>query len=283
MDLQIVLDLLKKTLETQSGSVTGAVLKQRINAALVAEGSPALDERKLGFKKFSDLLLSQQAWLDIALPVGPGDVKITLKEPPQEASAEGNGQHLAIRSDIWQAFTNPDSQRERFLKRQSKTIFHFKRSEGASNSHEVAENPDLIAIHPIPGSTHLGWMRKFLESSELPQAERTSVEAMLTEDYTSGLNLTFTRALGANALNWRSYRTSRITDFILKWAQSNGLSATDLEKPPKLEPLNAASPAAISLSPRDQIGKLLELLSDDDLNKVVLPILLSTILVKAKM
>lgn len=283
MDLQIVLDLLKQTLETQRGPIVSAVLKQRISAALVAQGNPALDERKLGFKKFSDLLLSQHAWLDITLPTGPGDLKVTLKEAPQLASTEMSGQHLAIRSDIWQAFANPDPERERFFKRQSKTIFHFKRSEGATNSHEVAENPDLISIHPIPGSTHLGWMREYLESSALPQAERASVEAMLTEDYTSGLNLTFTRALGANALKWRSHRTSRITEFIMEWARNNDLSATDLEKPPKLEALAAALPAGSPLSPRDQIGKLLDLLSDDDLNKVVLPILLSTILVKAKM
>lgn len=282
MDLQTVLALLRQTLETQRGPILGAVLKQRINAALVAQGRSGLDERKLGFKKFSDLLLSQHSWLDVVLPTGPGDVKVSLKESPQLAPADLGGQPLAIRSDIWQAFTNPDLQRERFFKRQSKSIFHFKRSEEA-NSPAVDGNPDLIPIQPIPGSTHLGWMRKYLESSKLPLAERASVEAMLSEEYTSSLNLTFTRALGSNALKWRQYRTSCITEFIMDWALSNGLTETDLEKPPKTEALAAALPAASHLSPRAKIEKLLDLLSDDDLNQVVLPILLSTILVKAKM
>lgn len=284
MDLATTVAYLKQALEGQSGGIPAATLKQRVNAALQSKSLPVLNERALGFKKFSELLESQSDWLHITPPTGTGDLLVRLRVALADTSTSPPTHLQTIRSDIWQAFTNPDGQRRRTFCKPTGMVRHFIPGQNSTEEQEVIASPgDHVEIPPILGTSQIEWMREFLDHIELPPGERAAYEAMLSEPYTSGLNLTFTRALGAHAHAWREFRTRRVTDQIVKWAEEAGISLSSLEKT-SIKETAVENPRVASgeLSPRQQVAKLLEIIADEDLTKVVIPVLLTTILVKSK-
>lgn len=250
------------------------------------------DERAFGYKRFQDFLEQGHGHLiSIQRPSGAGDILVSLRTP--EALGSGRTSHAVrteqppIRSDIWQAFTNPDPVRKRFLHKCSCTVRHF--TEGQSNqaAHaEVSASPDdFIEISAISGQTQIEWMKRFLEGISLPAGERVAFEAMLNEPYSSGVNSTFTRALGEQSTAWRHFRTRLVTDQISEWAREYAIPMENLRV--QQRPLAASSVGesvrGATLSPREQATRLLDLLSEDDIARLILPTLLSTILIKSRL
>jgi len=298
-DLHLVTQLLRQLLSAQSPEL-GARLKQRLNALLAARGSGHFDERVFGHRKFRDFLEHTQAeWLEISRPSDIGDIQVSLKTGQaslvaSQSPATATHAHAAltsvgapIRSDVWQAFTNPDPQRRRFFHRDKATVKHYVANEQSAARQEIDAAPaDFVEIKPIAGTQQQSWMREFLDSIPVTGVERTPYDAIVGQPYSSALNAMFTRALGERAAAWREFRTKRVTDTILGWAANSGLSSDKLRVDAKLpEPVVDAAPPAMddAMSPRHRAAKLLELLSEDDLSAVVIPVLLSTILVKSRL
>ena len=112
----------------------GARLKQRLNALLRERNLEPFDERRYGYKKFQDFLEKGQT--DIVQVIrheDGGDIQVSLKEAAQAAVEAPVIQSVVspsewagrpIRSDVWQAFANPDPERRRYLDRQTLQIFH---------------------------------------------------------------------------------------------------------------------------------------------------------------
>jgi hypothetical protein len=287
MDADLVTEVLRQALETRSPEL-GATLKQRLNMLLAQRGAGPFDERALGFKKFQDFLGSQD-WLEIKKPTGSGDISVFLRTaPPIQVSStdtqreKPSPSNIAIRSDIWQAFTNPDPKRKRHFHRTNGAVLHFVEGEDSPNSALVNDARDeFIEIQPIDGAMQLRWMRMFLDALPLGGNERSAVDAMLVEPYTSALNVTFTRALGSHAGSWREFRTRRVTDQITAWAAQAGVPIEQLH-PPTSSHVAAVPARQPAMSQRERAMKLLELLSDEDIARLVIPVLLSTLLVQSR-
>lgn len=276
----------------------GARLKQRLNALLHQRGLDSLDERTLGYKRFRELL--EQGFGDLVNVQPPsevGDILVSLKTSgslPATAAPSPSVFGSAfppIRSEIWQAFSNPDLERKRFFHKQTAAVKHFIQGDSSSSQVEVDESPDdFIEIDPIPGALQLQWMRQFLGGIHQPAGERVVFDAILNEPYSSSVNATFTRALGDHGVAWRNFRTQQVTEQIFAWAARHGVPENALRVQPRTTldgakvDVSRSDPLRVATqSPRDQAAKLLEMLTDDDIARLVIPTLLSTILIKSRM
>jgi hypothetical protein len=287
----------------------GARLKQRLKAAFVSNGLGPFDEKSLGFQKFTDYLLRVHSDLvSVERRAGSGDVLVslrttpaarvlyapTLKQPKTPAA-------LVIRSDVWQAFANPDPERKRFFNKQSEKVVHYLDGKNSTERAQVDASPEsFVEIPPISKDIQAGWMREFLDSASLPPSEKDALGPLISEPYSSTVNATFTRALGDHSVAWRKYRTAQVTSTIEKWAADAGIALAKLHVAPTESTSGAIQAAAAvgshvtatlatapansgQMPPREQIFKLLELLTDDDITRLVLPTLLSTIMIRSRL
>lgn len=265
----------------------GARLKQRLNALLSEKGLPRFDEKLFGYRKFHSFLQQTQAdWLHVTKPEGAGDIHVAVKPAKPSPSSDGRTTGASgqpIRSDVWQAFTNPDAERRRYYQPSTGLVIHYQQTEQSPRRAEIQANPgDYVEIRPIDGTLQQQWMREFLDSIPITGPERAPYEALLAEPYSSALNATFTRALGDHANAWREFRTSRVANAIWTWAMQAGVPAERIHAAAKeVRSIEKSEPAFDPVaSPRVQAAKLLDLIADDDIRQVVIPILLSTLMVK---
>lgn len=288
---QLVIELLSGS---ANSSELGARLKQRLNSALVDKGLPPLNEKALGFKRFSDFLLDLVGdKISIERPLAAGDISVVLRgglgaESGLGSSETPHGSFLppVIRSDVWQAFTNPNRDRRRFLHKETYVVRHFLDTEASAIKDQVSQDQgQYLEIQPIDSGCQQEWMKGFLESLRLAPAERAPLDAIVADAYSSSVNATFTRALGDYGAAWRKFRTNKVSAAIQDWATCNGLAFDNLcvqkeARPVGQQPSQSTMP---SMTPRQQVIKLLELLSDEDVSRLVLPTLLSTILIKSRL
>lgn len=281
-----------------------ARLKQKLNAALLEKGESSFDERKYGFKGFRDFLLNGTQNLIVKHEFnGSGDMAFSLVgtsnanlTPP--ASAVGN--RHTLRNDVWNAFTNPDKNRVRFYNLENSTIRHFISGQGSQYEVEVEKTPSIyIEIPPIDSDIQISWMRDFLEKEKDNLSSKYEIlNNMLKAPYSSGVNAAFTGVLGALSEKWVADRLEKVHDQIKIWAHANNIDLQKLESPPA-PPSQPAPPPIVNkpatdnhdqveiahcelASPRDQAVHLLKVISNDDIRDVVLPILVSTLLIRNK-
>ncbi|MEW9585101.1 hypothetical protein [Paraburkholderia sp. DGU8] len=287
----------------------GARLKQRLKAAFVSNGLGVFDEKSLGFQKFTDYLLRVHSDLvSVERREGLGDVLVflrttpvaralyapTLKQPKAPAAP-------VIRSEVWQAFANPDPERKRFFNTETDKVVHYLEGKNSTERAQVEASPgSFVEISPISKDLQARWMREFLDSASLPSSEKDALGPLISEPYSSTVNATFSRALGAHSVAWRKYRTAQVTSTIEKWAADAGVALTKLHVAPTevtsgamqgagavgshaAATLTSAPATSEPMPPRQQVLKLLELLTDDDISRLVLPTLLSTIMIKSRL
>ncbi|MGU7780477.1 OST-HTH/LOTUS domain-containing protein [Burkholderia sp. PU8-34] len=286
----------------------GARLKQRLKSAFVSSGLGVFDEKSLGFKKFSDYLLRAHGDLvNVERQEGLGDILVSLRGTPtarsfylptltQPKALDGP----VIRSDVWQAFANPDPERKRFFNSQTDKVVHYLDGQDSTERAQVeASHESFVEIPPISREAQERWMRDFLDGASLPPNEKEALGPLIAEPYSSTVNATFTRALGAHGVAWRKYRTAQVTSTIEAWASNAGVAISRLHVAPAPVTSSATqagvtveshatadlsfSPRSDQMPPRQQVLKLLELLTDDDISRLVLPTLLSTIMIRSRM
>ncbi|MFM0275781.1 hypothetical protein PQR37_30240 [Paraburkholderia nemoris] len=316
-DAAIVERLLSQLLSVNSPQPElGARLKQRLKAAYAASGHGVFDEKGLGFRKFAEYLEkvhSNIVSIDRPSDKG-GDILVHLKYSSSFARAVqmGTVAHIAptytrsIRTAVWQAFANPDPQRKRFFDPDGKVLHYLDHSN--SHAQQMIEAAPHLYVQILPASqeTQNSWMREFLENLSMPTAEKSPLEQLISEPYSSTLNATFTRALGPHGQAWSRFRTEKVTSIIRHWAHENNVDSELLYSRPPTVPntdlslagsttttttttttatasLSTSSATPPVASPREQVIKLLDLLSDDDLERLVLPTLLSTIMIKSRL
>lgn len=286
----------------------GTRLKQRLKAAYAERGYGIFDEKTLGFRRFVEYLEKEHG--DLVLVERPNqssDILVSLKTlelrrttVPEPSDSSQNRTSQTIRTAVWQAFANPDSQRKRFLSPDGRVVHYLEGASSEAQQMVEASSDQYVPIPPITQDTQSGWMREFLGGLSLNPVERALLEQMVAEPYSSTLNATFTRALGNHGSAWSRFRTERVITIILRWADENSVDRDLLYIRPiasqstdSLLPESAAASTSGSISsapshvqnfsPRERVIKLLDLLSDDDLERLVLPTLLSTILIKSRM
>lgn len=296
----VVLQALSEILAVQSPQFA-ARLKQRLTAALQAKGEDAFDERKFGFKGFRHFLTEgTQGLFDIAPSPDGADIVVSLQgategitTAPSSTSEVGS----AIRKEVWQAFTNPDMTRLRFFNRRTYVVRHYLRGEDSPPAQEVAAaGAEFVEIQPISGDDQVGWMRQFIEQKNIGHPLRDVLEGIIAKPYTSGVNAAFTGALQDDGLEWRQDRVQKIVKRITAWSKANDVSmehlcsrqATESASPAATQPkktvkVERAEDGADGVKhPRAQAERLLGILTNDEISRVVLPVLLSTLLMRGK-
>lgn len=281
----------------------GARLKQRIQAVFSSRNLPEFDPKKEGYPKFSVYL--ERLHTDVVRVVripGQSDVHVYKKahsflsatnSAPAPASAI-NKQNVVIRSDIWQAFLNPDVSRKRFFNKELKNITHYIPSQDSSEEIAVGANPELfVEITPIPGSEQLGWMREFLAGSPINEAEKQVIASQIGERYSSALNATFIHSLGPQGTLWRKYRIPRIINHIESWAEQNKVPFSELCVSPVSYPsqlkvgANQSVPygdldTTEAFSSKQLAHKLIDLMTEVDVAQMVLPTIMNALLFKSR-
>lgn len=277
---QLILQLL-----TSSPHEFCARLKQRLNRLLIAQGGMAFDESKFGSKKFSDFLSDHlEDRIVLEKPVGAGDIRVSLKPSITRSGVMlPKREHaFAIRSDIWQAFTNPDARRKRFFNRSTGLVTHFvEGAEGDFRQLLDAAPHDYAEIEFIPPAVQQEWMREFLGLLDLPDSERAALEGLIAVGYSSSVNAAFTKALDAREQEWRKMRTLKVTERIQAWATQHSVKLEELSARKQTGDATPSVPETPALlTSRQQAIKLLALMSDEDIAKVAIPVLLSSVLSK---
>lgn len=303
-DLQPVVSRLLGQILSLRSPEPGARLKQRLQQAFVASGFGEFDEKSLGFSKFTEYLAHSHGDLvRVIRPEGSGDVLVFLRGASDLSQATHTSvsssvdSSQSVRSDVWQAFVNPDPDRRRFFNKKTGRVLHFLARQGTPEQVEIESSPEAyVEIAPIPGDVQVGWMRDFLASQAIPDSQKVPLEAIIGAAYSSSVNAMFIRALGKHAMAWRNYRITRVTEIIDRWAEDAGLGREMLYAARRESPASIAQDVSFchngkgesafatgQLPPKQQALKLLELLTDDDVSRLVIPTLLSTILIKSRM
>ncbi|HEY0286939.1 MAG TPA: hypothetical protein VGC62_08010 [Pseudomonas sp.] len=297
-DLQITLELICELLSKVSFELS-ARLKQRLNLALIQRGLAPLDERRYNCRKFSDFLQTQLAdKIILQRPDSSGDIRVSIKRettPPRTWSSPGEQRSeqdraIIFRSDVWQAFINPDGTRKRYFNRLTHQVLHFVEGCGDSYQQKLEDRPgDYLGIEWVPVATHKQWMAGFLDLIQLSDAERGPLQVLIDSDYSSNLNAAFTKALGAREQEWRKMRTLKINQWIQAWTVKNNVSMDDLIMR-SFDREQASTPSIPAtrepdqvMTPRDQATRLLGLMSDDEIIKIAIPALLGSVLSRSQL
>ncbi len=286
---RIHLQLLAKLL-SESPEI-GSRLKLRLNAECIANGLGPFDYTALGYRSFKDFLEhGTDGIVHVDPPNGPGDLRVSLRDELRElyrpVSAQGAAlprSTNALRSPVWQAFCNPDPNRRRFLHVASATVRHFTVQEGMPP--DIAEHgTEFLEITPISGDEQLAWMRNFLSRAQVSADTAAMLNTILAGPYSSHMNAAFTQALGGHAEAWRRERVAKIEDVIRRWADSHQFPIHKLyviaARPVASEvvPTNTLSEPKVDPSARHRAQQLLQMLSEDDIVRLVLPTILDAIL-----
>lgn len=266
-----------------------ARLKQRLNRSLFKDGFPPFNERNFKHKKFSDFLKAELSDLvRLELPSSAGDIRVSLKSAAPQIAGHPTApseRPTSLRPDVWEAFTNPDLQRRRYFNRLNHRILHF--VEGAQDEYSAkwAENAqDYVEIFPLTSDDQIAAMREFVALIALANEEAEGFEQLLASSYSTGLNTSFVKQLGSvRAEQWRKLRQAKVNEHISKWLAQNSISPSDLSPLARCERAKSA-PASVAskqvLSARQQAMKLLDLMNDDEIARVAIPVLLSSVLSK---
>lgn len=286
VSLESATQLLKQLLEARSPEL-GARLKQRLIASLREQGLPRFDERGLGYKNFHSFLERTQAdWLDLVRPsVGSGDILVSLRDRTAAGgSLPARGAPLPkFRNEVWQAFTNPDAARRRYFHKKTGRVLHFKAGDGSHEEVTYSMAPKEFAeIEFIEGNQQLQWMEEFMNGVPVIGDERTAYESMMSSPYSSAMNAAFARSLGDKQDQWREFRTSRVATVISNWASKNDVPMQLLERGFDESTSTQRSTDKESHTVRDDALQLLNLLTEQEIKRVVIPVLLTTMLLRSR-
>lgn len=274
-----------------------ARLKQRLNLSLAKNGFDPFDEKVYGSKRFKDFLHKNFAeTLTLVPPVGPGDVLVGLKEQnvahatathTRTTESTGSLDKPVVRADVWQAFLNQDRERRRFFSKANNKVVHYRNGEPADIKAIVDANPGgYVEISPLPEAAQLDWFRAFLHKHPPSSRIAGAIQQLLDADPGSVMIDAISHMLGATEETWRAQRVRSIYAYIVNWCSENGIDPNLITNPPKSQISSPAVPAStVTESPtqvRKQAQAILDSLSDNDIAQIVLPILVTTVLVKAR-
>lgn len=274
-----------------------ARLKQRLNLSLSNSGFDPFDEKVHGSKRFKDFLHKHFAeMLTLVPPLGQGDVLVSLKEQhtalaavahTPTAGSTGSLDKPVVRADVWQAFLNQDKDRRRFFSKADKKVVHYRNGEPAEIKAIVDANPGgYVEISPLPEAAQLDWFRAFLHKNPPSSRIAGAIQQLLDADPGSVMIDAISHMLGATEDTWRAQRVRSIYAHIVNWCSENAIDPNLITNPPKSQTSSRAVPASNAVeSPapvRKQAQAILDSLSDNDIAQIVLPILVTTVLVKAR-
>jgi hypothetical protein len=211
----------------EDGPRYGAQLRPSLERELIRRG--ILPQAVFGpFQRFGAFLSANADLLEIIWPHGPGDVRVSLRSRGHAETTSSESSVLALaprlKKDVWQAFTNPDLRRRRFIHRQSGEIVHYVEGSTQSPNPEIAarvrSDASYVEVEFAPPELQSAWMKEFLNSAvSIPDWTRRTAEHFTGVPYESSLNTAFITALGEPLGEaWRTFRSTKVFAHVKSWA-----------------------------------------------------------------
>ena len=210
----------------------GPVLGARLRPLLLEEFRRAtardLEPVLRSFGKFSAFLADNADLVSVQADSRSGDIRVSLKSAGQPAHAPSRPRRR-FSSQLWRAFTNPDERRRRFYHRERREVVHYLTGSpnnlDTSFANRVDSDDKFVEIEYAPAPEQTRWMQDFLNSTDsLPDSTRRIAEHFVGIAYDSSVNTAFESALASHGYEWRSFRASRVSRHIERWAEKNSIS-----------------------------------------------------------
>jgi len=286
---QVLLETLK-----ENGPQLGAKLKVRLSAALGRRLGLPPDRWHSLIPRLSHFLAAHSDLVQVERPTGPGDIRVSLRdEALLRPDLVSELPHVWYRPDVWMAFVNPDPLRRRFFNRRTQEIVHFVAQSSTPPNPELArriqDDPAFVEIQLADSATQNTWMREFLETPVISEAQKKVARHFVEVPFESSINTAFAVSLGPHADTWRRFRVRKIADHIRRWSERTGITIASLKsfRPAaettdagrlSVETGQAASTPVQELAEksagdlRSTLRSIVELLDDSELRFVLVPL-----------
>ena len=215
------------------GPQLGARLRSLVSRAFEAKTGTPYENAFAGYQNFSSVLREFPDLLQIDRPSRPGDITVQLRDKgvgiqsAQDAPSVLNPTPIAVRAELWNAFTNPDPHRRRFANKESGQIAHYLMDSESQRDKEiearVSNYSNFVEIPFATADEQREWMREFVQSPALPEARQVLFADLLNLDYSSRVNALLTKSLEEFAPKWSSFRAEKVLGRITRWCKDNDL------------------------------------------------------------
>lgn len=281
-----VAQFLKLILQKKSPEF-GSRLKVLLNQYLSDSLHEQFDETVLGYRKFTQYLSTVHADLvDIVKPSGSGDVLVALRRTTDEKDDNTDITSIALKNDVWRAFTFQDLSRKRFLNKESQRILHFKEGEDSEEKELFkSSKQSFVEIAPVT-DIQKQWMLEFADSLPIKENIKEKLNSLLVEQDLNQILYDFKILLGSYSNQWLNFRKVKIIHYIKTWCSDNSVSFDLLCRVSDKNVLETSLPQSSlkksSGNTRVTVAKLLDLVSEDDISSTVIPMILGIISIRTK-
>lgn len=266
----------------------GSRLKVLLNQYLRDSQLEQFDEAALGYRKFTQYLSIVHADLvEVVKPSGSGDVLVTLRRNIDGKDDNVDITSIALRNDVWRAFTFQDLSRKRFLNKETNKVLHFKEDEDSEEKKlfEAGEQ-NFVKIVPVT-DIQKKWMSEFADSLPIKDKITENLESLLVDQDLNQVLSNFKTLLGSYSNQWLNFRKTKIVDYIKQWCNDNSVSFDLLcrisDKKYLERNSSQASISTSSANARVIVAKLLDLVSEEDISSNVIPMILGIISIRTNM
>jgi hypothetical protein len=287
--MEASLDLARQLLRSllSSGPKYGAGLKIQLAREFERLSGVPFRSIERQFPKFSAFLAANSDLVEVVRPDSVGDVTVHLKAAPH---ADDGTRLSRLPTDLWHAFSNPDQRRRRYLNRATGRVVHFlPESEDDLDRRlaaEVSGDKNYVEVAYPTAFRQSSWMHEFLGSTNIPDQIRATCTHLANVPYSSSVNTAFTIALREYGTTYRHFRFSRVMEAVKEWAERHGVdlvldmftAATSEIRPPAatapttLIPGPVADEHAPASDARKQLHALIDLLDEQELSHVLIPL-----------
>jgi hypothetical protein len=277
---EILVDVLRA-----GGAQIGARVGLEVRRSYELRTRLPLDLRRFGFEKLRDLLQANSDVVEISPDPNSHDILVSLKgsgSPEADTALQHHLSSIRLPTQLWQAFTNPDDNRRRYLNRRTGEVAHYREAceetpDRSARSRIDKWGNDAVEIQPVPGDAQLEWMREFISSIDLPERSRDLAKRILVAPYSSVLNTSFLGAIGSHGPEWKRRRGRLVVDFVKAWCDRNDVQYSEDEWGVSIaQQSEHTSPASRQTllhheSRRSSLHELIEALPEEHLDSILVP------------
>jgi hypothetical protein len=229
--LEVARELIRELLV--NGPMKGATLKLRMLSAFEEATGETFNIAFRAYPKFSSFLLANTDIVDIQRPpIGQsGDIVVCLRAQTDEV--RGSLDLLGppafyLLNGVWQAFTNPDPDRRRYIDRVSGRVIHHRKGVAPP---ELISDPSWIEINPVPALEQTKWMHDFLNLVAVSEGKIDLLKSIADMPYSANSNALFSKTLAEYADAWRRFRAGQVMRVVRSWSDETGVPFEKIAQP----------------------------------------------------
>ena len=274
--LEVARNLIRDLLA--DGPMKGATLKLRMLSAFEKATGETFNAAFRIYPKFSSFLLANTDLVDIQRP-GPGlsgDILVGLRAE-REGSRETldllSPPTLYLQNDVWQAFTNPDPDRLRYVERATGRVVHYRNDNPPP---ELTGSPLWVEIKPVPAREQARWMHEFIDVVALPDGRRDVLVPIADMPYSATSNALFSKTLAEYTDVWRRFRAGQVMRAAREWSKQTGMPFEKIAHPVKTSPSTPTEDNR-ETSLRNALIKAIQAATLEELRQISVPATLLTV------